>query len=372
VGSDHSPAVEGVEPTACTPRPSVVIPARDAAADLAVCLSALGAGSLRPFEVIVVDDASADDTPGVAAAHGARVVRGAGSGPAAARNLGARAASGDLIVFFDADCAPEPSCLAALVAPFADPGVAGVRGGYTTDQRALVARFVQLELEEKQERLAASREVAVVDTACAAYRRDVFLAAGGFDDRFPATSAEDVELSFRLVEEGHRLVFAPSARVRHRHPDQLGRYLWRKARFGYYRALVYRRYPSRMREDGYTPRLMPVQIGLAGVLSLSLLAGPWLAGARVAAGAASLAFLATSLPLARRAARHDAALATWVPALLLARSVAQGLGLALGLGSLVLQQAFPNRAKLGHRPARLGPAPEEGAPAPDPSAARRR
>ncbi len=322
-------------------RPSVVVPARDAERVLSECLTALtaSANGATPHEVIVVDDGSTDDTAAVAAACGARVIRIPGLGPAAARNTGARAATGDVLVFFDADCVPQPGCLEALVAPLDDPSIAGVRGGYTSDQRALVARFVQLELEEKQARLAASSQIAVVDTACAAYRRSVFADCGGFDERFPATSAEDVELSFRLAASGKRLVFAPGAVVRHRHTEALTRYLWRKLRFGYFRARLYGRFPDRVREDGYTPRLMPVQIALAGLVAGAALVGPWLRiGVPLAAGA-GLAFLGTSVPLARRAWATDRSLALFVPPLLFVRSFAQGLGLAHGLATLGAQWA---------------------------------
>ncbi len=162
-------------------RYSVIIPARNARQELAEILAALSAGADEPApkEVVVVDDGSIDSTAALARTWGARVVSIPGRGPAAARNAGASAASGDLLVSFDADCVPEQGCIEALLAPFEDPRVVGVRGAYTTNQRALAARFAQLEMEEKQERMAASRETAVVDTACAAYRRRAFLEGGG-------------------------------------------------------------------------------------------------------------------------------------------------------------------------------------------------
>jgi glycosyltransferase involved in cell wall biosynthesis len=185
-------------------RPSVIIPARNAGATLGACLTALAAsdGDVVLHEMIVVDDGSTDDTAAVAAAAGVRVLAGPARVPAAARNAGVRVASGDPIVFIDADCAPEPGCLAALLAPFADASVAGVRGSYTTRQRAIVARFVQLEMDEKQARMAASPSVAVMDTACVAYRRAVFLTSGGFDERFPHAAVEDTDLSFRIAARG--------------------------------------------------------------------------------------------------------------------------------------------------------------------------
>jgi GT2 family glycosyltransferase len=333
-------------------RLSVIVPARNAGPGLAACLAALAAGSqgATPGEIIVVDDGSTDETAAVARAHGALVIHLDGRGPAAARNAGARAARGDVLVFLDADCVPEAGCLEALVRPFADRRVAGVRGGYTTAQRALLARFTQLDFEEKQARMAASPEITVVDTACAAYRRSVFSEYGGFDERYRAPSAEDVELSFRMAAQGEQLVFAPNARVRHRHPDQLGRYLWRKLRFGYYRAQLYGRYPARLREDGYTPRLMPLQIGLASLLSAAVMLSRRVAVARPLTVGTALAFLGASFPLSYRAWRTDRSLVGFVPPLLLVRSLAQGLGLVAGLA--VLGGRFVGRRGVRARPGR--------------------
>ena len=319
-------------------RASVIIPARNPGPELAECLQTLSAGDAgRPAEIIVVDDGSTRGISTLPACRHVRLIRLAGCGPAAARNAGARAAIGDVLVFLDADCVPEPGCLEALLTPFSDAGVVAARGAYTTRQRGLVARFVQLELEEKQARLAQSRQIAVVDTACAAYRRSVFWDYGGFDERFPAGSAEDVELSFRMAEQGERLVFVPDARVSHRHPDRLSRYMWRKARFGFYRARLYGRYPSRLVEDGYTPRLMPLQIGLTMLAVSSLGPGLRLGAARQLSLLAALGFLGTTVPLARRARATDPRLSPLVPAFLFARSLAQGLGLSAGIAALAVE-----------------------------------
>lgn len=318
------------------------------------CLAGLASTSASEGapQVIVVDDGSTDGTASLAERWGARLVRTAGLGPAAARNAGVRASTGEIVVFLDADCVPEAGCLDALLAPFADAEVSGVRGGYATRQRSLVARFVQLEMEEKQARMAASDQAAVVDTACAAYRRRVFLEHGGFDESFSVPSVEDADFSFRLTARGERLLYAPGARVSHSHPETLRAYCGRKLRFGYYRARLYRRYPSRVREDGYTPRLMPLQILLAGGMLPAGLASPWSAAARAVLAVLALAFFFCCLPLTRRAWRGDRPLVPLVPPMLLARSLAQGVGLAAGL----VAQLFAGGGRKGEAPS----SPREG------------
>ena len=102
--------------SASTPSFSVVIPARDAEATIGLVLDALAAQEAPPAEVIVVDDASSDDTAAVAERRGSRVIRletprYAGG----ARNCGWDEASGEFVVFLDADAIPAPGWSSGLL-----------------------------------------------------------------------------------------------------------------------------------------------------------------------------------------------------------------------------------------------------------------
>jgi GT2 family glycosyltransferase len=327
-------SVTGKARGACPRDVSIIIPVRDRKRELAACLEAVQEqlSARRTWEVVVVDDGSIEHVPRPSADQSeVRVLRRPALGPGAARNAGADVAHGRVLVFLDADCVPEAGCLDALLAPFTDSNVSGVRGAYTTNQRGSIARFVQLEMDEKQRELARARQTSVVDTACAAYRRPVFLTSGGFDESLPPSSAEDVELSFRLSAQGHRLVYAPAARVRHQHPEQLGTYLWRKARFAYFRTQLYRRDPSRLQGDGYTPPVLRVQLATSTLMVLSGLAGLRARLARRSAVLAALILLLSGLPMARRAWAIEPKLAALVLPLLLARSLAQLAGIATAL-----------------------------------------
>lgn len=108
---------------------SVVIPSYNAAAWLAESLDSVLRQTVAPDEVVVVDDGSTDDTPGVLARYGdrIRVVHGAHAGLAGARNLGLAAARGAWIAFHDADDIALPDRLAVLQACLrATPGAAGI------------------------------------------------------------------------------------------------------------------------------------------------------------------------------------------------------------------------------------------------------
>ncbi len=314
---------------------SVVIPARNAAHTLGACLDALeeegipGPGG----ELLVIDDGSTDTTVSVASRPDVQVLKGEGRGPAAARNLGGRRATGEILVFLDADTVPQSGWLAEMVAPFEDPAVVGVKGCYQTFQQSPIARFVQLEFEEKYERLLRrGPHVDFIDTGTAAFRRDMLQAVGGFDEGFRVPSAEDVELGFRLAERGARLAFNPKAVVWHRHPESLRVYLRKKLLYGYFRVRVYRRHPGKTLGDSYTPPLMAAQIGLAGLagllILLSLVGLPWVVPALAAV---LVGFALTTGSLVRRAVRREPDLAPLVPALVFARAFAQGLGIFAGL-----------------------------------------
>jgi cellulose synthase/poly-beta-1,6-N-acetylglucosamine synthase-like glycosyltransferase len=320
---------------------TVIIPARDAAATIARAVLAVrdqvdGLG--RAVEVVVVDDGSTDGTGDRAREAGARVLRTEGEGPARARNVGLAAATTPLIIFTDADCAPRPGFVAALLAPFADPAVGGAKGAYETEQRRLVARFVQQEYEERYARMARRERIDFVDTYAAAYRLDLLRSVGGFDERYRRPSTEDQELSFRVAATGARLVFVPAARVGHLHADSLAGYARKKARIGYFKVATLRRHPAKAVDDAHTPLTLKLQVLLAPIALLGAAAGLAAGASLEAPTAPALACLAplallvaSALPLTLRCLARDWPVGLVAPALILVRALALGAGLAVGL-----------------------------------------
>ena len=150
---------------------SVVVPAYQAAAVLPSCLGALQRQTIdrAQLEIIVVDDGSTDST--AAAAEQAlrdfpasQVIRTKHGGPAKARNLGARIARGDVLLFTDADCEPVPDWLEHFARVFLEPSISGAAGAYATRQRSLVARFVQQEYEERYDHTRRQAAIDFIDT----------------------------------------------------------------------------------------------------------------------------------------------------------------------------------------------------------------
>jgi len=328
---------------------SVIVPAYQAVETLPACLSALAGQTVSPsdYEVIVVDDGSTDNTAGVARAAGVTVITQPHAGAATARNRGATAARGKLLLFTDADCAPVPGWIEALSIPFADSEVAGAKGTYLSQQRDLVARFTQLEYEDRYDRMAGSERIDFIDTYSAAYRRDIFLLNNGFDTSFLID--EDQEFSFRLAEKGYKLIFAPEAQVFHQHNRTLAQYIRRKFRIGMWKVRVTRQHPTQVANDSHTPESLKAQLLLAAVglaaLAVTVVASLVLGRVWWPGLAATLvtffAFELTAMPLLIKIARRDLSVLPAAIGLVWVRALALGAGFAAGLVRFRRQVAEP-------------------------------
>ena len=311
---------------------SVIIPAYNSAETLPACLQALSRQTLPTDEVIVVDDGSQDSTVELAQQAGVKVVAQSHSGPAAARNLGARSArsQADLILFTDSDCEPGPDWVRVLCQPFADENVVGVKGTYLTRQKEWVARLVQQEYEAKYERMSRQASIDFIDTYSAAYRRDIFLKNGGFDEAFPVPSVEDQEFSFRLARKGYRLLFAREASVYHHHDCNLNEYIRRKYGIGYWKAFMLRWLPEKTFSDSHTLPSQRWQILLLGFVILFTalgLAWPFLVWIALSC---LLLFIVTGVPFLRQVWQKDRGVVWAVPVILICRAAALGCGLVAG------------------------------------------
>jgi len=318
-------------------RASVIIPAYNAKDVLPRCLRALEHQTIPQdqYEVIVVDDGSTDDTAALAKASGAQTLKMRHAGPAAARNQGAKLARAGIIVFTDADCEPSPDFLERILEPFDAPVVSGARGVYRTQQHATVARFIQLEYEERYHRIirveAEKGTVDALDTSYAAYRRDVFIDAGGFDARYLHAAVEDHELSYRLAHQGHIFRFVPDAFVYHWHVNNIIHYARRKFRIGYWKAFLTKQHPDYALNDAHTTQSLKVQILLAAILPFALILWPFWPMAGWIALALALIFLLSALPLLKLIAKRDQAILRIAIPMLLIRAYASGLGFFWGL-----------------------------------------
>lgn len=321
---------------------SIIVPVHNGEQVIGKCLDALHAQDYHgQKEIIVVDDGSIDRTVDeVERFSSVRLITQPHRGPAAARNRGARAARGDVLLFIDADCEADTAWLKEMASLFSEKSVAGVQGEYRTRQTSLVARFAQREIENRYERMKQQTRIDFIGTYSAAYRREIFLRNDGFYEGFSAASGEDPDLSFRLAKQGYRLVLNPRAMVFHRHPETVAAYARQKFYRAYWRVLLYRRHKEKMIADSYTPQSLKLQVGLLyliGVLLIllafivSLFSIPLIGVLGTAIGLLCI----STLPESFRNGRKERAIGLVSPVLLLVRTVAFALGLIAGTVSLM-------------------------------------
>jgi glycosyltransferase involved in cell wall biosynthesis len=228
---------------------SVVVPTFQRANSLPGLIAALEAQTLpaSEFDVIIVDDASADDTPAMLADLAARarirvrVLRNERNcGPGATRNNGWRASVSPVIAFTDDDCTPQSGWLEAGLRAL-DAEQAGIVQGRTLpDPSAPKRGFAKTVRVE--------RLTSLYESCNIFYRADVLRDAGGFDESIRVPFGEDTAAGWEARRRGVRAVFAPDALVYHAVTYPGPRYWWRYAMMHRNFPLLVRRFPE-MRRD---------------------------------------------------------------------------------------------------------------------------
>lgn len=165
----------------------------------------------------MVADGDTDGSWQLAEALGATVIRlPLKGGPARARNLGAAAATGNILYFVDADVAIPPKSIGRVVKFFEQASeVAALVGSYDdlpgaenflSQYKNLLHHFVHQ---------SACEEASTFWGACGAIRREAFFTVGGFDERYRQPSVEDIDLGYRLKAQGYRIHLCKSLQVKH-------------------------------------------------------------------------------------------------------------------------------------------------------------
>ena len=173
--------------------------------------------SMPSAEIIVAADGALDDCRPLAATCGARVVEISGpAGPAVARNRAVAGASGDIVVFVDADVVVMPDAIPGMCRLLdTSPDIAAVFGAYdlAPAEPNFMSQFKNLSHSYVHEK--GNPEAVTFWAGLGAVRTAVFRAVGGFDERFGRPSVEDIELGYRIVAAGHRIRLDPRFRGTH-------------------------------------------------------------------------------------------------------------------------------------------------------------
>lgn len=197
---------------------SVIIPVYNGGDAFCRCLQSLRRSRRIPDEVVVVADGDTDGSRDAARRWGATVLTNATpQGPARARNQGARAAHGEVLLFLDADVTVHTDTIGKVAAAFARaPTLDALIGSYDDAPGADHFLSQYRNLLHHYTHQTAREEASTFWGACGAVRREAFFAVGGFDaERYRRPRIEDIELGHRLRQAGHRIRLRKDIQVKH-------------------------------------------------------------------------------------------------------------------------------------------------------------
>jgi GT2 family glycosyltransferase len=223
---------------------SVIIAAKGSGETLEACLKSLVSIDYPSYEIILVDDGLDDKAYTIANNYKEKiqVIKNTGAGPSSARNCGVKECQSSYIAFFDSDCIVDKRCLTELVRAIEEyPDAAGSGGiqllpSDATPFQKMVYVFLKkagfiAEYSRTDNNMQSLKKVNHNPSCNVVYKRDKFLEINGFlENLWPG---EDVELDYRLVRSGYKLIWNPQAIVYHyrvRNTEQFSRMMFRYGR----------------------------------------------------------------------------------------------------------------------------------------------
>jgi len=197
---------------------SVVIPAHQDGSILRQCLESLKKADPKPLETILVVDGDFDAELYKDVGYVTHLIKtGPGSGPAWARNVGVKKASGDIIMFIDSDVAVHMNTIGLTIKAFnLDKDLAAVFGSYDDNppEQNFLSQFKNLFNHYLHQ--TGNEDASTFWTGCGAVRKEVFLKVGGFTNiAIQQPFMEDIELGYRLKNSGYKIQLNKNIQVTH-------------------------------------------------------------------------------------------------------------------------------------------------------------
>ncbi|MBV8777186.1 MAG: glycosyltransferase, partial [Alphaproteobacteria bacterium] len=233
------------------PRVSVVVCAYNAERTLLPCLASLELLNYADYEVIVVNDGSTDRTLDIAEGFPyCRIISQENKGLSVARNVGAEAATGEIVAYTDSDCVADPDWLDYLVGTMERHGLVACGGpNFSPTETHLVPEAVAASPGAPCHVLLDDELAEHIAGCNMAFRRDVLLGIGGFDPIFRA-AGDDVDICWRLQDAGHAIGYSAAAFVWHFRRNTVSAYIAQQRGYGKAEALVYAKHPDRFNAFG--------------------------------------------------------------------------------------------------------------------------
>ncbi len=233
------------------PRISVIVCTHNGARTIRDCFEGLLRLEYPNYEVIVVNDGSNDATAAIALEYGFRLISTQNSGLSSARNTGLEAATGEIVAYLDDDAYPDPDWLTFLAASFQNTAHAGVGGpNIAPPGDGSVAECVANAPGGPTHILLTDREAEHIPGCNMAFRKASLLAIGGFDPQF-RVAGDDVDVCWRLQQQGWTLGFCPAAMVWHHRRNSVRAYWKQQQSYGKAEALLERKWPEKYNGAGH-------------------------------------------------------------------------------------------------------------------------
>ncbi len=234
---------------------SVIVPTLNAERWITQQLNMLLSQTVKA-EILVIDSGSTDRTVSIVSSHGERVhllqIPRESFDHGGTRDYALRQSTGDYALFFTQDAVPiDQRCIEKLLSAFSSPDIAAVFGRQIARPDAPEYEKLTRQFNyPDQSRIWREADIPrygvkayFFSNTCSAYRRDTYLAVGGFDT--PIISNEDMMMAAKLLHAGYALAYAPEAAVYHSHCYTLTEELRRNARIG----RVMRQYRDRLIQE---------------------------------------------------------------------------------------------------------------------------
>jgi len=234
------------------PRASVVVAAHNAARTLEDCLSSLLKLDYPDYEVIVVNDGSTDQTEEIMHRFPFVGITTRNQGVSAARNEGLRAATGEIVAYIDSDANADPDWLRYLATTYMKFPVAGVGGpNLVPPEDNWIAKCVYRSPGGPTQVMFDDLYAEHIPGCNMSFLKSALDSIGGFDPIFRA-AADDVDICWRLMDNGYNIGFSPSAVVwHHRRPSVKG-YWDQQVGYGISESILERKTPNRFNPWGHT------------------------------------------------------------------------------------------------------------------------
>lgn len=235
----------------CWPSISVVVCSHNGARTIRDCLEGLRQMEYPRFEVIVVDDGSTDATARIAGEYDVRVIRTPNAGLSSARNTGTGTATGVIVAFIDDDAWPDPHWLAYLAVDFMTTDHVGMGGpNLAPPGDGMIADCIANSPGGPIHVLRTDRVAEHIPGCNMAFRKHELQRIGGFDPQF-RVAGDDVDVCWKLQEQGWTIGFSPAAMVWHRRRNSLRAYARQQHGYGKAEALLELKWPQRYNSTGH-------------------------------------------------------------------------------------------------------------------------